>query len=257
MLRLPIVGKPARFKYAVSRERPAMPDEAKKLGYEAVHLTLPEGGRLYGVVRKPGAKDSPWLLFFPGNAEGQLGGALDLLERLRAGRDLGVATFNYRGFDGSDGDPSPRAAATDARAQLAYLSQRFGVTPPQLTVIGFSMGSGIALGLASESQSQGQAPRALVLLSPYVWLTVAPVPLARRVLEVDRYDALEGPFKYAGRTLVLAGSKDGPLPIDEHAQKLVKHLLGEVRYVELAVRDHVDYLSDDAALRPAIDFVVP
>lgn len=257
MLRLPIIGKPARFTYAVSREQGSLSAAARRVGYEPVELSSAEGHKLLGMLRKPSAEQAAWLLFFPGNAEGQLGGAFDLVERLRAGRDLGVLVCNYRGFDGSEGEPSPRAAAEDATAQLRYLAERHGVKPEQLTLAGYSMGSGIALGLAAQSQRQASPVRGLLLLSPYTWLTVAPVSFTRRLLEVDRYDALEDAPTYLGPTLVLAGSKDEPLPIREHAHKLVKALGGQVRYVELAGRGHVDYLGDDAALSPAVAFVMP
>ncbi len=250
-----LLRKRARFSYEIASSATTQPRPGRAQGYEAVDLPLAEGGSLRGSVRAPTDAGAPWVLFFPGNAAKQREGSIELLERLRGGRDLGVAVWTYRGFDGSDGEPSPAAAATDARAQLAYLRSKHHVSPSQLAIAGYSMGSGIALRLAVEQGRRGQTPRALILLAPFSWLTLAPTHWMRRLWEVQRYETGDVASNYPGACLVLAGFRDGALPVHEHARPLVAKLGARVRYIELPDRDHVNFLDDEAALAPVADFL--
>ncbi len=201
------------------------------------------------------ASDARFLLFFPGNAHAQLSEALALLEILRAGRDLGMAVWSYRGFEGSAGEPSPGAAAEDAHMQRAFLAARHAVSPGQLVVAGYSMGSGIALRLAAELEAREQAPSGLILLSPFSRLLLSPARWYGRVLPAHRYETSELAGRYRGPTLVMAGASDDALPVADHARPLVAALGARASYLELPGKGHVDYLHDASLLAPAIDFI--
>jgi pimeloyl-ACP methyl ester carboxylesterase len=65
---------------------------------------------------------------------------------------------NYRGFGGSGGSPSEEAIAEDA---LALFDQVYA-SHPQVSLIGRSLGSGVAVRLASQRPVQN-----LILVTPY------------------------------------------------------------------------------------------
>ena len=245
-----------RFAYSLGAGNPeAREARARELGYQLTSLGLGKEGALQGVLRIPNAAQARWLLFFPANAEEQLHGALETLEVLRAGRDMGVAAFTYRGFSGSGGAPSPQAAQTDARAQLALLKSRFGVTNDRLFLAGFSMGSGVALNLAAELAKKNAKPAGLILLSPYARLRLKRPDALGWWLPGQRYETRDAARDYPGPTVVIAAGRDGALPPDKHANPLVEKLQGKVTYELVEGSGHGDYLSNRAALEPAIRFL--
>lgn len=245
-----------RFAYSLGAGNPeARAARGRELGYQLTSLPLANDGVLHGVLRIPSNAKAPWLLFFPANAEEQLLGTLETLEVLRGGRDLGVAAFTYRGFGGSDGTPSPEAAQTDARAQFAFLQRRFGVNSHRLVLAGFSMGSGVALNLAAELSREGHKTAGLILLSPYTRLRLKRPNAWGWWLPGQRYETESAARDYPGPTLVIAAAEDGALPPEEHAEPLVRKLRGKVTYELIPGSGHGDYLSDRAALEPAIEFL--
>jgi uncharacterized protein len=73
----------------------------------------------------------------------------------------GVLLLEYRGYGGNPGTPTEQGVYRDGRAALSYLKQA-GVPLEQIVLYGESLGTGIAVQLASE-----YAVRAVVLQSPY------------------------------------------------------------------------------------------
>jgi pimeloyl-ACP methyl ester carboxylesterase len=76
----------------------------------------------------------------------------------RSVSDYAVYLLNYRGFGGSGGSPSEEAIAEDA---LALFDQVYA-SHPQIAVVGRSLGSGVAVRLASQRPVQQ-----LILVTPY------------------------------------------------------------------------------------------
>jgi pimeloyl-ACP methyl ester carboxylesterase len=50
--------------------------------------------------------------------------------------------------------------------------------------------------------------------------------------------------------LIVAGDRDEALPLDLHARPLARSFGARARYLELAGKGHVDYLTDATSLRP-------
>nr|WP_223490158.1 alpha/beta fold hydrolase [Pseudomonas sp. A-RE-19] len=95
------------------------------------------------------------LIYFGGNAE-------DVSRNLpgfsQAFADHAIYLLHYRGFGGSSGSPSEEAISRDAMT----LFDKVYDTHPQIAVVGRSLGSGVAVRLAS----QRPASR-LILITPY------------------------------------------------------------------------------------------
>ena len=237
-----------RFHYYTAESNAELPALLEEYGYELRELPVAPDVHLRGIVRLPSSNGARFLLFFPGNSTPQLNASLPALEAMRAGRDLGIAAFSYRGFDGSTGRPSPQAAANDASAQLAYLRDRLHVPTERVVLVGYSMGSGIALRLAAELSRAQQPPAAVILLSPYWTLDLGPASPFEFLLPSEQYltEDIAGDFR--GRILVVAGKDDTALPVETHARKLVAALHPGTEYWELRDRGHADYLQDEALL---------
>jgi pimeloyl-ACP methyl ester carboxylesterase len=242
-----------RFIYESSGRDPGLPALARRHGYELRELAT-DGARLQGLLRRPADSAAPLLMFFPGNATPQLATFLPVVERLRAGRDFGVSLFAYRGYDGSSGKPSPADAARDAWAQRRWLERDLGIATGRIALAGYSMGSGIALRLASElCEQHAHAP--LLLLSPFWSLPLGPAHALRLLVPTHVYTVEDALPALRGPMLVIAGGRDTALPVELHARRLARALGERAEYRELADATHTDYLDDRAVLEAAGSFI--
>ncbi len=96
-----------------------------------------------------------WLLICHGNL-GSIGygGRPEFYASMR---DLGInlLAFDYRGFGESSGAPDERGLYDDATASYQYLIRSLGVPPERLVLFGHSLGSGVAIELASRVPAAG------------------------------------------------------------------------------------------------------
>ncbi|MBC9000105.1 alpha/beta hydrolase [Pseudomonas sp. N40(2020)] len=144
------------------------------------------------------------LIYFGGNAEDV---SRNLPEFAQAFPGYALYLLNYRGFAGSGGSPSEEAIAEDALALFDQVS----ASHPQIAVVGRSLGSGVAVRLASQRPVQQ-----LILVTPYNSLEEIAarqypwVPV--KWLLKDRFES----GKYAAHirvpTLLLAASDDEVIP---------------------------------------------
>ena len=72
-------------------------------------------------------------------------------------RDLGInlLAFDYRGFGESTGTPDEPGLYADATASYEYLTRTLGVPPERVVIFGHSLGSGVAIELASRVRAAG------------------------------------------------------------------------------------------------------
>lgn len=149
------------------------------------------------------------VLVFNGNA-GHRGYRAGMARAL-AGEGMSVLLFDYRGYGDNDGSPSEAGLRADARAALAHLLGRDDVDPERIVYLGESLGSAVALGLATEN-----APAALVLRSPFT--SLADVGrhhypfLPVRLLIRDRYRCVDLVERLRSPLLVIAGDEDRIVP---------------------------------------------
>ncbi len=174
----------------------------------AVETPSADGTRLIGWYReaKPGR---PTVVYFHGNG----GNIADraFLVRPWLDRGLGVVLFNLRGYGGSGGSPSEAGWFMDGAAALAFARAR-GVPPERLVVFGESLGSGVAVKVATE-----HAIAALILQAPLT--SAADVAqhhypfLPARWLIKDRYDSTERIGAVQAPILIVHGEADLIVPV--------------------------------------------
>ncbi len=89
--------KRLRFTYLTGQLAPAEYRElASRPGWSATNVTVAPGIKLMGLVRRPSAKDAPWLVYYPGNDATQLRRGQAFLSRVGENRDWGLAVFGKK-----------------------------------------------------------------------------------------------------------------------------------------------------------------
>lgn len=176
---------------------------------QVVQIVTADGERLVGWWL-PAQGDNPTILFFNGNAAG-----LAVQEgrwRRIADRGVGFLAIGYRGYDGSTGRPTAAGLHKDAAAAYDWLTGR--VEPSRIVVHGFSLGSGVAVRLASE-----RAVRAVVLEAPYtstVDVAAKAYPWAPvSLLMLDQYRSRDIIDRINAPLLVIHGDGDEVIPFEQ------------------------------------------
>lgn len=168
-------------------------------------VSLPDGG----LFLWSDAGDGPVVVHFHGNAEQ----AADSAFLARAFREQGVsfAAVEYPGYPGASGSPSESSLVATGEAALRHLSEAMGVSPDRLVLSGQSVGTGVAVTLASKGHGTK-----LVLLSPYTSLPDVATTVFRwlplQLLMRDRFDSASKASAVRMPTLVIHGVNDEIIP---------------------------------------------
>ena len=145
------------------------------LAGEDVYFTTPDGVRLHAwlaLAEEAAPPSAPTILYFHGNA-GNLTHRVDnikFLQRLPAN----VLAVDYRGYGRSQGSPTEKGVYLDAQAAYDYLARQRRVPPERIVVLGQSLGTAVAVDLASKRSVAG-----LILEAGF--------PSARRVAQVTMW----------------------------------------------------------------------
>jgi pimeloyl-ACP methyl ester carboxylesterase len=180
----------------------------------------------------------PVILYLHGNAG-------NLARRSSRFRDLtrqgaGLLAVSWRGYGGSEGQPSEAGFREDAAAAVAFL-RREGIQPERIVIFGESLGSGVAVMLAAELPV-----RALVLDSPYE--SIAAIAAERywwlpvNLLIRDPFRAIAAAPRVRAPALALACTDDWLTPHDG-AKRLVEALGGRKRLITFDRRCHIPGLA--------------
>jgi fermentation-respiration switch protein FrsA (DUF1100 family) len=119
---------------------------------EDVYFTTPDGVNLHAwFIECEG--DSPVVLWFHGNA----GNISDRVENAKFLSDRGLSLFmpDYRGYGKSEGAPSEKGIYIDGQASYDYLVKDAGLAPEDLIVFGRSLGTCVAVYVASRNKCAG------------------------------------------------------------------------------------------------------
>lgn len=121
------------------------------MDFDDVSFSASDGVRLNAWMIKA-SDDAPMVLWFHGNA----GNIADRLENARLLVDRGLSLFmvDYRGYGKSEGAPSEDGIYADGQGAYDYLMSR-GVEPQNLIVFGRSLGSSVAVYVASNNKCAG------------------------------------------------------------------------------------------------------
>jgi len=144
------------------------------------------------------------LIYFGGNAEDV---AYSLPEMAAAFPEHALYLMHYRGYGGSTGKPTEAALVADALALFDHVRARHS----QIEVVGRSLGSGVAVQLASQ-----RPVTRLVLVTPYnsiLELGQRQFPfLPVRWLMLDTYESWKYAAQIKAPTLLIAAQRDEVIP---------------------------------------------
>jgi fermentation-respiration switch protein FrsA (DUF1100 family) len=185
---------------------------------------------------KPPEPGRALLLYFHGNG----GSLLNRRDRVRMltqdGR--GILIVSYRGYSGSTGTPSESGLREDARAARDWLST---YDPRRIVLYGESLGTGVAVRLATERQVGG-----VILDAPYTstadiakglfWYLPVALLMRDQFRSIDRIGDIRVPL------LVMHGEEDSVIPI-ALSELLFKAASEPKRYLRLPGVDHVSILE--------------
>lgn len=186
-------------------------------GYSYITFQTPDRLELRAGYLPP-REGMPTLLFFHGNASNWQSSAM-VTDQL-AERGYGILAAEYRGYSGNPGTPSENGLYEDARGAWRFLREQQGVAESDIVLIGNSIGSGVAVQLATEVRA-----RALVLISPFDSLEETASRKLRwlpvRMLLQDRYANDEKLPEIGEPILILHGEADSLIAL-EQAQSLAR-----------------------------------
>jgi len=193
--------------YFPDKTRPGLAG-LEQLGVREVVLSTEDGLSLLSWYL-PGHPGRPVILYFHGNG-GHLGHRVERMLRF-AREGYGVLMPEYRGYGSNPGTPTETGFNADARAALGFLG-REGVAPNRLVLYGESLGSGVAVELATRRQVAG-----VILEAPFTSVAEVAqchfpyVPAARLV--IDRFDSRSRIGRVRAPILVLHGESDRVVPV--------------------------------------------
>ena len=199
-------------------------------GTGVIEITTADGIRLDAISLTSGIESKYWILFCSASGRTIHGRVRGHLESLR-GAGFNVLAFDYRGFGRNAGTPSEAGVYEDALSAYRYLTQAHAVAPEHIILAGRSLGSAVAVELATRVPSGG-----LLLLSAidsvpargsrlYPW---APVSL----LASQRFDSLSKASRVMVPVLQVHAPQDWLVPIDV-ARALFKLFPGRKEMLEL------------------------
>ena len=200
-------------------------------------------GERIGLVIRPPAGKQPWIVFFYGIGM-TVAGTWPVRQWLGSA-GYGVACVEYAGFGVSSGSPSEYGCYRSADAAITYLQRQSSITLDQITLIGWSLGSAVAIDLASRRDVRAQ-----VLLSPLTNLLACAIDLARigkTSFAIGPFDALTRARSVDCPTLIISGSEDA-LTRPWMANELTKAMRGHARLVSLPGVGHNDMLCSGERL---------
>lgn len=235
--------------YVPPRDRADL-GEVRLPDLEAVKTQTADGLTLTHWYRPPQTADGPVILLFHGNA-GHIG---DRVPKYRALYEAGFGVFlaEYRGYNGNPGKPSEAGLMADAASALAHLAER-GIGPERIVLYGESLGTGVAVRLASEGRYAG-----LVLEAPYS--SIAEVAqhhywyVPALWLIQDKWDSMSRIGQVQLPLLVMLGGRDATVP-SQFGQKLFEAAPAPKERIFLAEAGHTDFYDFPQAVTGVVAFI--
>lgn len=179
----------------------------QSIGGEFIEIETSDGERLDAWYKSP-AEERPIVIFFHGSADAPHQRAVRFLGLLSA--QIGVLAPHFRGYGKSTGSPSEPGLLLDAEAVYRFCITRH--RPEHVVIWGFSLGSAVAVALASKRKVA-----ALVLESAFTsltdvakeWVPFFPIRLVLR----DQFQAENDIKSVTAPILMLHGGADRNVPL--------------------------------------------
>jgi uncharacterized protein len=208
------------------------PEAAGLKDVTVVTITTEDGERLYGWWKPPApGRGAIVVLTGKGVIVSDYAGLFGDL----SASGFGVLGIDYRGNGVSTGSPSEAGLRADARAAFDFV--RAALPQAKIAVLGESLGTGIAVGLAHDRPAAG-----VLLNSPYASVVrlfeLRGSPLPYRWLMADQLDSEALIGSIGVPVMILHGTADDAIPIAE-ARRLYAAAREPKTMIEVEGADHV------------------
>ena len=183
--------------------------DLENLDVQNLSVQTKDGLNVTGWIHRPSNK-KPTFVFFHGNA-GHYGHSIyAVADYIKLG--YGVVLVGYRGYGGNEGSPSETGFYEDGRAYINHLIQEENIAETDIVLYGQSIGSGVAVQMATEFQSV----KALILEAPYTSLpdvaarTYFFIPV--HLLMKDKFNNLNKINEIKSPLFIMHGDQDKVIP---------------------------------------------
>jgi fermentation-respiration switch protein FrsA (DUF1100 family) len=203
-------------------------------------ITTPDGNRLQAWY-KEAKPETETLVYLHGNA-GNLSTRGRLINLLSE-NERGLLIFSWGGFGESTGQASEKSFYSDARTIFDWLESKKGLNASDLIVYGESLGTGVAVQLATERDFKGvilAAPYtsiAQMAANDYPWLPVD-LLLNHRFDSIDKVTAITEPL------VVMHSTDDDTIPF-EQGEMLFNAATEPKLFMPFTDRQHTKFQSED------------
>ena len=168
------------------------------------------------------------ILYNHGNAV-DLGGLKKLQQKFYQ-QGYSVMLYDYSGYGLSEGAPSEDQLYHDSQAAYDYLVNIAGVSPGQIIIYGHSLGSAVALDLATRRKA-----RALVLESPFT--TAFQVETGFSIVPFDKFNNIDKIATLHLPLLILHSKDDAVVPFS-HGVRLFDRANEPKHFLEFSDAGH-------------------
>src|SRR6201996_8485377 len=210
-------------------------------------LTTADGEKVivWHVAAKPGR---PVILFFHGNGDFLAGRVSRFRNLISDG--TGLVALSFRGYAGSTGSPSEAGLLKDAAAAYAFTAARYEAS--RIVIWGFSLGTGVAVAVASE-----HPVAKLILEAPYtstVDVAASLFPIVPvRLLMRDPFHSDRRIGRITAPLLIMHGDADPAINI-RFGERLFAMAREPKQFVRLGGGGH-ENLDDFGAIETARHFI--
>jgi uncharacterized protein len=245
------------FVFQPERGKLAAPPAHLALESRDVRLRTADGVDLVARLIPPPAAvptaEAGWILYFHGSSAnvGSVGYNEAWAKFRRMG--LGVLAVDYRGYGESAGEPFEAGLYRDADAAYAHLTGALGVPPARVLIYGFSLGSAVAVDLATRVRAAGLMLEGALLSVPIRGAELYPfLPvdwMARnRFASVDKIGQVTMP------KLLIHARADADIPV-HHGRRLFELALPPKLFQEVGGGHATAHQVDPAFFTAVAGFV--
>ena len=218
---------------------------------DLIQLTTPDGMHLEAMSLTHDAPPRYWILFCPPSAGSIHGRVRRHIKALHAA-GYNVFAFDYRGFGRNAGLPSEAGVYEDALTAYRYLTGHLQVQPERIILAGRSLGSAVAVELATRVPVSGLLLFSAIDSVPATasrWYPWAPVGR----LATLQFDSLTKASRVTVPVLQVHAPNDWLVPL-EAARALFDRFPGRKVMLELPGGHNSVGLADDSLSRALGEF---
>jgi len=200
-----------------------------------VFLEASDGMKLQTWYKMPSKEGMPMIVYYHGNAYTLGHRAMKFKEIIDRG--YGFIAISWRGFGKSEGHPSEQGLYRDARAAIGFLEE-LGYKTEDAIVVGESLGSGLAVKMATERKFKG-----VFLITPYT-------KIADRAKEIywylpvhalinDNFDNINNIANINAPLIIAHGDDDDVIP-HTHSEKLMQNAKDPKKLIIYSGKGHAN-----------------